>query len=228
MGSRDFINNIERYCFWFIGANPSEYRNIPELRERLQIVADIRSKSPTIAVQKQASTPAIFSQIRQPSSEYIMIPETSGASRRYIPMGFMSPDVIASNSVMTAENATLYMFGVLQSNVHMAWVRTLCGRLKSDYRYSPSLYNNFPFPEPTEEQKGKIEQTAQMILNARALYPNSSLADLYDPLTMPPELVKAHTQNDKAVMRAYGFSIKDTSEADCIEALMKLYDKRKK
>ena len=228
MGSRDFINNIERYCFWFVGANPSEYRNIPELRERLQIVADIRSKSPTIAVQKQASTPAIFSQIRQPSSEYIMIPETSGASRRYIPMGFMSPDVIASNSVMTAENATLYMFGVLQSNVHMAWVRTLCGRLKSDYRYSPSLYNNFPFPEPTEEQKEKIEQTAQMILNARALYPNSSLADLYDPLTMPPELVKAHTQNDKAVMRAYGFSIKDTSEADCIEALMKLYDKRKK
>lgn len=225
MGSRDFINNIERYCFWFVGVNPSEYRNIPELRERLQIVADIRSKSPTIAVQKQANTPAIFSQIRQPSSEYIMIPETSSASRRYIPMGFMSPDVIASNSVMTAENATLYMFGVLQSNVHMAWVRTLCGRLKSDYRYSPSLYNNFPFPEPTEEQKEKIEQTAQMILNARALYPNSSLADLYDPLSMPPELVKAHTQNDKAVMQAYGFSIKDTSESDCVAELMRMYEK---
>ena len=223
MGSRDFINNIRRYCFWFLEVDPSVYRNIPELRERLQIVSDIRSKSPTVAVQKQASTPAIFSQIRQPNSDYILIPETSGASRRYIPMGFMSKDVIASNSVMTAEHATLFMFGILQSNVHMAWVRTLCGRLKSDYRYSPALYNNFPWPEPTEEAKTKIEQTAKAILDARALYPNSSLADLYDPLTMPPELQKAHTANDKAVMQAYGFSIKDTSESDCVAALMKMY-----
>ena len=226
MGSRDFINNIERYCFWFVGVNPSEYRNIPELRERLQIVADIRLSSPTVAVQKQAETPAIFSQIRQPSSEFILIPETSGASRRYIPMGFMNKDVIVSNSVMTAENATLYMFGVLQSNVHMSWVRTLCGRLKSDYRYSPALYNNFPWPDATEEQKAKIEQTAQAILDARNLYSSSSLADLYDPLSMPPELLKAHNQNNKAVMQAYGFPIKETSEADCVEALMKLYKQR--
>jgi type I restriction-modification system DNA methylase subunit len=225
MGSRDFINHIERYCFWFVGANPSEYRNIPEIRERLQIVADIRSKSPTVAVQKQASTPALFSQIRQPVSEYIMVPETSGASRRYIPMGFMPPDVIASNSVMTAENATLYMFGTLQSNVHMAWVRTLCGRLKSDYRYSPALYNNFPWPGPTEDQKAKIEQTAQGILDARALYPDSSLADLYDPLTMPIELRRAHVANDKAVMAAYGFSVKMT-ESDCVAELMKLYQQK--
>lgn len=224
MGSRDFINNIERYCFWFVGADPSIYRNIPELKERLQIVSDIRSKSPTVAVQKQASTPTIFSQIRQPSSEYIMIPETSSASRRYIPMGFMNKDVIASNSVMTAENSTLYMFGVLQSNVHMAWVRTLCGRLKSDYRYSPALYNNFPWPSPTDEQRARIEQTAQGILEARKLFSNSSLADLYAPLTMPPELQKAHSLNDKAVMQAYGFNIKETSETDCIATLMRLYN----
>ncbi|MGN0539318.1 MAG: DNA methyltransferase [Candidatus Fimenecus sp.] len=225
MGSRDFINNNKRYCFWFVGASPNEYRNIPELRERLQVVADIRSKSPTVAVQKQAFTPAIFSQIRQPSSEYIMIPETSSASRRYIPMGFMQPDIIVSNSVMTAENATLYMFGVLQSNVHMAWVRTLCGRLKSDYRYSPALYNNFPWCNPTDEQKAKIEQTAQAILDARALYPDCSLADLYDELTMPVELRKAHQANDKAVMQAYGFDYKTMTESECVAELMKMYQK---
>jgi hypothetical protein len=223
MGSRDFLNNIERYCFWFVDANPSEFRNIPELRERLQRVVDIRSKSPTIAVQKQASTPAIFSQIRQPASDYILIPETSSSSRRYIPMGFMDKDVIASNSVMTAENATLYMFGVLQSNVHMAWVRTLCGRLKSDYRYSPALYNTFPWATPTEEQKSKIEQTAQGILDARAKYPECSLADLYDPLTMPLELQKAHNANNKAVMEAYGFNVRNMTEEDCVAELMKLY-----
>ncbi len=139
-------------------------------------------------------------------------------------MGFLDGNTIATNQVQIVPNANIYEFGVLQSNVHMAWVRTVCGRLKSDYRYTAKIvYNNFPWPTPTEEQHKKIEQTAQGILDARALYPDSSLADLYDPLTMPVELQKAHISNDKAVMQAYGFSVKDTSEADCVAALMKMY-----
>lgn len=223
VGSKDFINNIKRFCLWMIGVSPNVYRNIPEIKERLKIVSNIRLASPTIAVQKQAETPSVFSQIRQPDSDYILIPETSSSTRRYIPMGFMSKDVIASNSVMTAANADLYLFGVLESNVHMSWVRTLCGRMKSDYRYSPALYNNFPWPEASDNQRSKIEQTAQGILDARALYPECSLADLYDPLTMPVELKKAHIANDKAVMEAYGLNVKTTSEADCVAHLMKMY-----
>lgn len=138
-------------------------------------------------------------------------------------MGFMSPDIFCSNKVRLMPDATLYHFGILESNVHMAWMRAVCGRLKSDYDYSIKIvYNNFPWPSPTEAQKQKIEETAQGILDARALYPDSSLADLYDPLTMPPELRKAHTKNDIAVMQAYGFSTK-MSEADCVAALMKMY-----
>lgn len=224
-GSREFINNVERYCLWLDGVAPEVYRNIPEIKERFKVVEKIRLASPTVAVQKQALTPMLFSQIRQPKSDYILVPETSSQSRRYIPMGFMSKNVILSNSAMSAENATLYMFGIMQSNVHMAWVKTLCGRMKSDYRYSPALYNNFPWPEVSEAQKAKIEKTAQAILDARALYPNSSLADLYDPLTMPKELVIAHRKNDTAVMEAYGLSVKDTSEADCVAFLMKMYQK---
>ena len=139
-------------------------------------------------------------------------------------MGFLSHDVIASNLLFLIPYASLYHFGVLESNVHMAWMRTVCGRLKSDYRYSKDIvYNNFPWPSPSDEQRGRIEQTAQAILDARALYPNSSLADLYDPLLMPPELRKAHQANDREVMRAYGLSIKDTSEEDCVAFLMKMY-----
>ena len=223
VGARDYINSTERYCLWLKDVSPSIYRNIPEIMRRLETVAEIRKASPTVAVQKQADTPALFSQIRQPNSDYILIPETSSANRRYIPIGFMDKDVIASNSVMTAENATLYMFGVLISNVHMAWVRTLCGRLKSDYRYSPALYNNFPWPAITEEQKEKITETAKGIIEARKLYPDSSLADLYDPLTMPIELKKAHQANDRAVMQVYGMDVKTTSEADCVAHLMRMY-----
>lgn len=222
-GSREFINKVERYCLWLDGVSPEVYRNIPEVKERFKTVSAIRLASPTLAVQKQADTPMLFSQIRQPKSDYILVPETSSQARRYIPMGFMSKDIIISNSAMFAENATLYMFGMMQSNVHMAWVKTLCGRMKSDYRYSPSLYNNFPWPKVTESQRSKVEATAQMILDARALYPDSSLADLYDPMTMPKELSKAHRANDRAVMEAFGLSIKDTSEADCVAFLMKRY-----
>ena len=161
-----------------------------------------------------------------PKGTYIVIPEVSSERRKYVPMGFMSPDILCSNLVKIIPNAILYHFGILTSNVHMAWMRAVCGRLKSDYRYSKDVvYNNFPWPTPTDEQKAKIKETAQAILDARALYPDSSLADLYDETTMPPELRKAHQQNDKAVMRAYGFDIKTTTETSCVEELMKMYQK---
>ena len=144
----------------------------------------------------------------------------------YIPIGFLSSDILCSNLVKIVPDATLYHFGILTSNVHMSWMRAVCGRLKSDYRYSKDVvYNNFPWPSPTEEQRKKIELTAQAILDARDLYPDSSFADLYDELTMPIELRKAHMQNDKAVMQAYGFSIKGTTEESCVAELMRMYQK---
>ena len=225
IGSFEFINNKERFCLWLKGVSPSEYRNVPEVMKRLEQVADIRRKTKTVAVQAQAETPMLFSQIRQPDSDYILVPETSSSNRRYIPMGFMNRNVIASNSTLVATGATLYLFGIMMSNVHMAWMRTVCGRLKSDYRYSPSIYNNFPWPTPTDEQKATIEKTAQAILDARALYPDCSLADLYDELTMPVELRKAHQANDKAVMQAYGFDYKTMTESECVAELMKMYKK---
>ena len=229
IGSYEFINRKERWCLWLKGVAPNEYRNIPEIMDRLAKCAEVRRNTKTVAVQAQAETPMLFSQIRQPDSDYILVPETSSSSRRYIPMGFMPQNVIASNSTLVATDATLFLFGVMTSNVHMAWMRTVCGRLKSDYRYSPSVYNNFPWPIPTEEQKEKIEQTAQGILDARALYPNSSLADLYDELTMPVELLKAHQANDRAVMQAYGFPVKSTfTESQCVAELFKLYKEKTK
>ena len=223
IGSYEFINRKERWCLWLKGVAPNDYRSIPEVMERLAKCAEVRRNTKTVAVQAQADIPMLFSQIRQPDSDYILVPETSSASRRYIPMGFMTKDVIASNSTLVATDATLFMFGVMTSNVHMAWMRTICGRLKSDYRYSPSIYNNFPWPNPTDEQKAKIEQTAQAILDARALYPDSSLADLYDELTMPVELRRAHQDNDRAVMAAYGFSVKTMTESQCVAELFKMY-----
>ena len=152
------------------------------------------------------------------------MPKVSSERRRYIPMGFMNPDTLCSDLVFIIPNATLYHFGILTSNVHMAWMRAVCGRLKSDYRYSKDVvYNNFPWPTPTDEQKARIEQTAQAILDARELYPDCSLADLYDEATMPPELRKAHQQNDKAVMQAYGFWGKLNSESACVAELMRMY-----
>lgn len=153
-----------------------------------------------------------------------MIPEVSSERRRYIPIGFLSSDILCSNLVKIVPDATLYHFGILTSNVHMSWMRAVCGRLKSDYRYSKDVvYNNFPCPSPTEEQRKKIELTAQAILDARKMYSDSSFADLYDELTMPIELRKAHMQNDKAVMQAYGFPIKDTTEESCVAELMRMY-----
>ncbi|WP_297212458.1 DNA methyltransferase [uncultured Flavonifractor sp.] len=224
LGAEEFINNKKRYCLWLINAAPGELRTCKEVMRRIEAVRVFRANSKAAATRKFAETPALFCQIAQPDTDYIIIPGVSSEKRRYVPMGFMNKETIASNLVQIIPDATLYHFGVLTSNVHMAWMRAVCGRLKSDYRYSKDVvYNNFPWPTPTEEQKAKIEQTAQAILDARALYPDSSLADLYDERTMPPELRKAHQQNDKAVMRAYGFDIKTTTEASCVAELMKLY-----
>ncbi len=225
IGSYEFINRKERYCLWLKGVSPVEYRGITEIMDRLKGVADTRRGTKTVAVQAQAETPMLFSQIRQPESNYLAIPEVSSQRRRYVPIGFMTPDIIASNKLYLVPNADLYMFGVMISNVHMAWMRVVAGRLKSDYSYSPAVYNNFPWPNPTEKQRAKIEQTAQAILDARALYPDSSLADLYDETTMPPELRKAHQQNDKAVMRAYGFDVGKMTESTCVAELMKMYQR---
>ena len=222
IGAREFINNQKRYCLWLKGVSPVEYRKVPPIISRLNAVRALRENSPTESVRKDANTPALFTQIRQPNTEYLVVPEVSSQRRRYIPIGYVAPDIICSNMLYIIPTASFFMLGVLLSNVHMSWARVFCGRLKSDYRYTPAVYNNFPWPTPTDAQKQKIEATAQGILDARALYPDASLADLYDPLTMPVELQKAHTANDKAVMEAYGFSTK-MSEADCVAALMKMY-----
>ena len=223
MMGEDFINNKYRYCLWLKGVSPAEYRNIRPIIDRLEKVSELRKKSPTKSVQRDAETPMLFTQIRQPTTDYLVIPKVSSERRRYIPMAFMTPDIIVGDMCQYVPQATIYQFGILTSNVHMAWMRAVAGRLKSDFRYSPAVYNNFPWCNPTPEQKAKIEDTAQRILEARALYPDSSLADLYDPLTMPPELRRAHTENDKAVMKAYGFNIKEMSEADCVVRLMEMY-----
>lgn len=223
VGSRDLLNNDRRYYLWLKGVSPSSYRSIPPIVERLRLVARSRADSPTASVRRDAETPMLFTQIRQPDTNYLAVPEVSSENRRYIPIAFLTPNIIGSNKLYMVPDATMYMFGILISNVHMAWMRAVAGRLEMRYSYSPAVYNNFPWPTPTDEQKAKIEQTAQAILDARDLYPNSSLADLYDPATMPPELVKAHQQNDKAVMRAYGFDIKTTTESSCVAELMRRY-----
>lgn len=226
IGAVEYINNKIRYCFWLIGASPSIIKNSPELKKRLEAVREMRANSSAVPTREKASTPGLFFFISQPSTDYLMVPSTSSENRRYVPIGFLSPEVIANNSTTIVPDATLYIFGIMTSNVHMAWMRTVGGRLKSDYRYSGGIvYNTFPWPTPTDAQKAKIEQTAQAILDARALYSDSSLADLYDEVAMPLELRKAHQDNDRAVMQAYGFDIKTMTESKCVVELMKLYQK---
>lgn len=229
-GSREFINQKPRYCLWLGECTPAELKAMPHCMERVKAVREYRLASPSAGTVKLADKPTHFHVENMPKGNYIVIPEVSSEKRKYIPMGFFFPEVLCSNLVKIIPDTTLYHFGVLTSNVHMAWVRAVCGRLKSDYRYSKDIvYNNFPWPAPTEQQKAKIEQTAQAILDARALYPDSSLADLYDELTMPPELRKAHQANDRAVMDAYGFikgTAARTSESACVAELMKLYQQK--
>ena len=225
VGSKDFINNDEvRYCLWLKGVSPVLYRKNAEVMRRLEAVKQMRLASSAAPTRALAEKPYLFFSTPQTDSNYLCIPEVSSERRRYIPIGFMDKSVIASNKLLIVPDATLYHFGVLTSNVHMAWTRTVCGRLKSDYQYSgATVYNTFPWPDLSAEQREKIERTAQMILDARARYPESSLADLYDELTMPPELRKAHQDNDRAVMQAYGFSVRDMTESKCVAELMRIY-----
>lgn len=226
VGSREYINKAEpRYCLWLRDISPSVYRKSKEIMRRLNEVKKFRENSSAAPTRKMAEKPYLFFSAPQTEDNYLCIPEVSSERRRYIPIGFMDNSVIASNKLLIIPNATIYDFGVLTSNVHMAWMRTVCGRMKSDYSYSGGVvYNNFPWCNTTPEQKAKIEQTAQMILDARAKYPDCSLADLYDETTMPPELRKAHQANDFAVMAAYGFDKKIT-ESECVAELMKKYQK---
>lgn len=227
LGAEEFINNKKRYCLWLVDANPTELHECKIVMKRIQAVREFRLESHAEATRKLAQTPTRFAQITQPlDADFLIVPSVSSQNRKYVPMGFLKAGVVVSNAVQIVPNATLYHFGVLTSNVHMAWMRTVCGRLKSDYRYSKDIvYNNFPWCTPTDEQKKKIEQTAQAILDARAIYAGSSLADLYDEATMPVELRKAHQANDKAVMQAYGFWGKLNSETECVAELFKLYEK---
>ena len=232
VGSREFINDTEftRYCLWLVGKRPADYAHIPELTERFRYISEYRLSSPVDRIQKTSNKPYLFTQNRQPETDYLLIPRVSSSSRRYIPVGFMPPTVIASDAAVLVNNATLYDFGLLSSNVHNAWMRVVAGRLKNDYRYAPSVYYNFPMPSPTDEQKQRIEQTAQAIIDARKLYQDKSLADMYgENMYLYPELLTAHQNNDRAVMQAYGFPVKNTfTESHCVAELFKLYNEKTK
>lgn len=220
---KDFLTGEYRYCLWLVNASPRDINAMPLVKERVRLVQEMRLQSTFEPTRKLADTPTVFREQMNPA-HYLAIPIVTSERRRYIPIGYLDDSVIPGNKLLILENATLYHFGVLTSNVHMAWMRTVAGRLKSDYSYSKDIvYNNFPWPNPTDEQKQKIERTAQNILDARARYPESSLADLYDPLTQPSDLQKAHRENDRAVYEAYGKPWDITSEPACIAYLMQAY-----
>ena len=222
-GGAELLKNKKHWCLWLIDADPNEIKKSPSIVKRIERVKAFREKSGRPQTKQAAQFPMLFDEIRQPNSDMLVFPKVSSEKRRYIPISFVKSSTIISGSALMIADADNYMFGVLSSNVHNAWMRVVAGRMKSDYQYSASnVYNTFPWPNPTESQKKAIELTAQGILDARAKYPNSSLATLYDPLTMPPELRKAHTLNDIAVMHAYGFSTNMT-ESDCVAELMKMY-----
>ncbi|MBQ8467194.1 MAG: class I SAM-dependent DNA methyltransferase [Prevotella sp.] len=232
VGSREFINDTEytRYCLWLVGKRPADYAHIPELTERFRYISEYRMNSPVDRIQKTANKPYLFTQNRQPETDYLLIPRVSSENRRYIPVGFLPPNVIASDSAVLVYNASLVDFGIICSNVHNAWMRVVAGRLENRYRYAPSVYYNFPMPSPTEEQKQRIEQTAKAIIEARKLYPDKSLADMYgENMYLYPELLTAHQNNDRAVMQAYGFPVKSTfTESQCVAELFKLYKEKTK
>ena len=225
IGAAEFINNKKRWCLWLVGVSPADLRKMPLVMQRVEACKADRAAAPDAGRRKLAERPTQFREINNPDT-FVVIPAVSSERRKYIPIGFLDKETIATNLVITIPDATLYHFGVLTSNVHMAWMRAGCGRLKSDYRYSKDVvYNNFPWPTPTDEQREKIEQTAQAILDARNLYPDCRLADLYDAAAMPPELRNAHQQNANAVLQAYGFWGKLNTESACVAELMKMYQK---
>ena len=223
MMGKDFIERKPRYCLWLVHANPSILRKCPKVLERIEQVRIYRLASPKEATRKKAETPQLFDEVRECPTDYVAIPKVSSEQRKYVPMDYLSKDIIPGDKLFMMPGASLYSFGVLTSSVHMAWMRAVCGRLEMRYSYSSTIvYNNYPWPTPTEAQKTKIETTAQAILDARALYPDSSLADLYDDLTMPVELRIAHRANDAAVMEAYGFR-KEMTEPEIVAELFRMY-----
>ena len=226
ISAHEFLNGHKRWCLWLKNANPTELKEAKLVTDRVENVRKLRAESTRLATQKLAAFPTLFGEDRQPESDYVLIPLHSSENRKYIPIGFFDKNSIANNSCSFIPNAKLYHFGILMSSIHMAWVKNMCGRIKSDYRYSNELvYNNYPFPEnPTEKQIKAIETAAQNVLDVRLNFPNSSLADLYDPLTMPPTLVKAHNELDKAVDLAYRTQ-PFTSEANRMVFLFELYEK---
>lgn len=224
LGATEFLHGKKRWCLWLKGVAPADIKKVKPVMDAIAAVRAMREASNRESTRKLADTPSLFGEIRQPDADYIIIPRHSSENRKYIPMGFVSPEVICGDSNLLLPNANLYQFGILMSNVHNAWMRTVCGRIKSDYRYSVNVvYNNFPWPDPTPEQRERIAQTAQAILDARALYPTSCLADLYDDDVMPPELLTAHQKNNRAVWEAYGKAWNIGRENDCVAYLMQLY-----
>ncbi len=232
MMGKDFIQRKPRYCIWLVGANPSELKKCPTILQRVANVRDFRLTSTKAATRAKADTPTLFDEIREPQTDYVALPKVSSEKRKYVPIDYLKQDVIPGDKIYYLQDATLFHFGVIVSSVHMAWMRAVCGRLEMRYSYSNTIvYNNFPWPAagcetalPAPEVMAKIERTAKGILDARALYPDSNLADLYDELTMPPELRKAHRANDAAVLEAYGFP-KDATESDIVARLFKMYQK---
>ena len=213
LGADEFINNIPRYCIWLKNVSPAKYQKSKEIQRRIAEVRKMREKSSRDATRKLADYPMLFGEIRQPDSDYLLIPRHSSEKRKYIPIGFISKDIIAGDSNIILPNATLYEFGILTSSMHMAWLRYVCGRLEMRYRYSASIvYNNYPWPLPTGKQVNAIETAVQNVLDARNIYPGLSLATLYDSNTMIPELVKAHQKLDKVVEAAYGRAFEDDSQ----------------
>ena len=223
-GGKEIINNKTRWCLWLKDANPSEYRKSKFIKDRIEKTQQFRANSKRPQTKELADIPYLFGEIRQPESSMLVLPKVSSKNRKYIPMPFIDPNTIINGSSLMISDATTYDLGILDSVVHMAWMRTVAGRMKSDYQYSKELvYSNFPWPNVDDKQKEKISQTAQAILDARANYSDASLADIYDSLTMPADLLKAHKANDKAVLEAYGLD-KDASEQDIVAHLFKLYE----
>lgn len=228
MSSSEFINNTKRYCLWLVDCPLQLLRACNGIVEKISHVREFRLSSPKEATRKSADKAWLFQEIRQSSSSYVLVPRVSSENRYYVPMGYEGKETICGDGAFQLPNASLYEFGILTSSIHMAWMRTVAGRLKSDYRYSNTIvYNNFIWPEPTDDQRKKIEATAQAILTVRKNHPQDSLADLYDPLLMPKDLREAHAENDRAVMKAYGFSLK-MKEADVVTELFRRYQQRVK
>jgi len=227
LGSQEFINGYYRYCLWLGNCSPKELFDMPECMKRVENVRQFRLSSKRTSTLKLAEKPTRFQTENMPNSNYILVPKVSSERRKYVPIGFITPDTLCSDLVFIIPNATLYHFGILTSNVHMSWMRAVAGRLKSDYRYSKDIvYNNFPWCNPTQEQCEKIEKTAQMILDARAKYPDCSLADMYgEKMYLFADLVAAHQANDRAVMEAYGFWGKLNTESECVAELIKMYQR---